>query len=204
MLIKPRSLRRGFTLIELMVTIVLVGILLVMAIPAFGRWIADAHVRAAAESLVNAIRVSQATAVARGRTSMFALTVDTPPVYRSPAQENAPNWYAALNPLSGSDETGTTLGLILKSTEGTQHAVAISGPALTCFNAMGRQVSLAATATSLSSACTAPSDDVTSPTTYRVSRKDASRSFNVLVYLGGRVRMCDAAKTLSGTNPDGC
>jgi len=28
--------------------------------------------------------------------------------------------------------------------------------------------------------------------------------YHVLVYPGGRVRMCDATKTLSTTNPDGC
>jgi len=40
---------------------------------------------------------------------------------------------------------------------------------------------------------------------FQVSRDTgASRYFEVLVYAGGRVRMCDAAKTISSADPDGC
>ncbi|HEY8975914.1 MAG TPA: prepilin-type N-terminal cleavage/methylation domain-containing protein [Burkholderiaceae bacterium] len=191
---------RGFSLIELMVTVALIAILLVVAIPAYGTWTADAHVRAAAESLTNAIRLTQATAVAKGRTSLFALTTDAQPSVNSAPAAYAPNWFATLNVLGGSDETKASLGLILKSTEGTQHRVTISGPALVCFNALGRQTSLAAAANSLSTACTAGD-----PAVFQVSRDaGASRYFKVLVYAGGRVRMCDAAKAISSADPDGC
>jgi type IV fimbrial biogenesis protein FimT len=193
----------GFSLIELMVTLTLVGFLLVIAIPAFGKWSADARVRAVAESLTNAIRLTQSTAVSRGRTSMFALATDTPPGVTSTPTANSPNWFAALNPLAGSDETAAALGLILKSTEGTQRNVSVSGPALVCFNSFGRQTNLGAAATSVNATCSVQTSDTT-PTTYTVSQGSATRKFNVLVYLGGRVRMCDAAKTLSSTNPDGC
>jgi len=191
---------RGFSLIELMVTVTLIAILLVLTIPAYGTWTADAHVRAAAESLTNAIRLAQASAVAKGRTSLFALTADTQPSINSVPAANARNWFAMLNVLGGSDETKASLGLILKSTEGTQHQVTVSGPTMICFNALGRQTSLAASASSLSTACTAAD-----PAVYQVSRSSgASRSFNVVVWAGGRVRMCDAAKAISSTNPDGC
>jgi len=197
---RPTPLPRGFSIIELMVAVVLIAILLVLTIPAYGTWTADAHVRAAAESLTNAIRLTQSTAVARGRTSLFALTADAHPSVDSTPAPYSPNWFATLNVLGGSDETRTSLGLILKSTEGTQHRVTISGPAMVCFNALGRQTSLDASANSLSTACTAAD-----PVVFQVSRDaGASRYFKVLVYAGGRVRMCDAAKAISGTNPDGC
>ena len=191
---------RGFSVIELVVTVALIAILLAISVPAYGTWTADAHVRAAAESLTNAIRLTQATAVAKGRTSLFALTADAQPSVDSVPAGSAQNWFAALNVLSGSDETKASQGLILKSTEGTQHRVQISGPAMVCFNALGRQASLAATANSLATACTAAD-----PVVFQVSRSTgASRAFNVLVSAGGRVRMCDAAKTISNANPDGC
>lgn len=199
MLSTPLRRGAGFTIIELVITIALIGILMVMVLPAMGKWMADAHLRAAAESLTTAIRLTQSTAVARGRTSLFALTSATPPVVTSTPAANASNWFAELNVLGGSDETQATLGMILKSTEGTQHGVTIAdGPALLCFNAVGRQTTLAAGANSLATACTA------ADTYYTVSNTRASRSFRVYVYTGGRVRMCDAAKTLSATNPDGC
>jgi type IV fimbrial biogenesis protein FimT len=200
MLKRPMVPERGFSVIELMVTVTLIAILLVMTIPAYGTWTADARVRAVAESLANAIRQSQSTAVAKGRTSLFALTADPHPAVGSVPSANASNWLAALNVLGGSDETRASLGLILQSTEGSQHQVTITGPALVCFNALGRQTSLSASANSLPASCTAAD-----PAVYQVSRASgASRSFNVLVYAGGRVRMCDAAKAISATNPDGC
>lgn len=200
MLKRPIPSARGFSLIELMVTVSLIAILLVITIPAYGTWTADAHVRAAAESLTNAIRLAQATAVAKGRTSLFALTADAQPSVNSLPATYAQNWFSALNVLGGSDETKASLGLILKSTEGTQHQVTVSGPALVCFNALGRQTTLAAAANSLSTACTAAD-----PAVFQVSRNSgASRYFKVLVYAGGRVRMCDAAKAISNANPDGC
>jgi type IV fimbrial biogenesis protein FimT len=205
MLRTPSRARQGFSLLELLVVMALIGIVLVMAVPAFGKWSADARLRAVSESLVNAIRQTQATAVAQGRTSLFALTSDASPVVTSTAAANSSNWFSELNLLGGSDDTQAGLGLILKSTEGSQHKVTIVGPALICFNSAGRQTSLTPTATSLSStSCTAPTNDASSPTTYTLSRTSASRSFKVLVYLGGRVRMCDTSKTLSSTNPDGC
>ncbi len=199
MLRAPLRRSAGFSIIELVVTITLIGILMAMVLPAMGKWTADAHVRAASESLTTAIRLAQSTAVAKGRTSLFALTAATPPVVTSTPAANASNWFAELNVLSGSDETQTTLGMILKSTEGSQHAVTIAdGPALLCFSSVGRLTTLASGANSLGTACTA------ADTYYTVSSTKATRSFRVYVYAGGRVRMCDAAKTLSATNPDGC
>jgi len=200
MLRAPTRGSAGFSVIELAITLALIAILMVLVLPSIGKWTADAHTRAAAESLTTAIRQTQSTAVARGRTSLFALTSATPPVVTSTPAANSPNWFSEINPMGGSDETQSSPNiLILKSTEGTQHGVTISdGPALLCFNALGRLTTLTSGANSLGTACSA------SNTYYTVSRTNATRSFRVYVYAGGRVRMCDAAKTLSATNPDGC
>lgn len=204
MLRPARRRAGGFSIIELMVVVTLISFLAVLAVPSFGKWTADAHVRAAAESLTNAIRLSQSTAVAKGRTTLFALTAAKSPAYNSTPSATGSNWIGVINPLAGSDETAATTGMMfLKSTEGTQHTVSIAGPAMICFSSVGRQTNLTATQTSLGVACSAGADD-THPTTYTVSKTNATRQFNVLVYLGGRVRMCDAAKTLSSSNPDGC
>ena len=197
-MLTARSPRRaaGFTLIELMVTIALIAILLVMVVPGFGTWNADARVRSVAESLTNAIRQTQSAAVSNGRTSLFAFTTDGAPSLSSVPAAGGANWLAALRKLDGSDESTS---LIFKSTESRANSVSIgNGPAMICFNSLGRMTSLPSDANNLATACTS------GDTYYTVSRANASRSFRVYVYAGGRVRMCDAAKTLSSTNPDGC
>lgn len=195
----------GFTLIELMVTIALLALLMFLAVPAFGAWISDARVRNVAEGLQTALRQAQATAIARNRTTVFALTGASPALNAVPAN-NASNWYTQILPLSGSDESSSTAtNYVQGSNVATQNGVSISGPALVCFSALGKQLSLSASATGLSTACTAPGDDTGAPTTgYTLSRTNAQRKLKVLVYLGGRVLMCDSAKTLSNDNPDGC
>jgi type IV fimbrial biogenesis protein FimT len=202
-MLTPRQLGAGYSLIELLVTITLIGILLLLAVPAFGAWAADARVRSTAETLLNALRLAQASAVARSRTSMFALTTATPAYDAVPAKDGS-NWYISLLPLTNSDETAKSLGLVQSSTVARQYGVTLTGPALACFSSLGQLTTESATATGLSTACTPPSDDVTAPTEYLVSRAGATRKFKILVYLGGRIRMCDYAKTLSAANPDGC
>lgn len=204
-MLRRTSRAAGFTLIELMITIALLALLMLLAVPAFSAWISDAKVRNAAEGLQTALRQAQATAIARNRTTAFALTSATPALNAAPAA-NASNWYAQILPLSGSDESSTTAtNYVQGSKVATQNGVSITGPALVCFSALGKQLTLSATATGLSTACTAPSDDTGVPATgYTLSRNGAQRRLKVLVYLGGRVLMCDSAKTLSNDNPDGC
>ena len=193
----------GFTLVELLITMTLIAFLLMLAVPALGTWSADARVRSTAESMQNAVRLAQATAVARSRSTVFALTSTTPAWNATPAA-NGSNWYVDVLPLSVSDESASTDSLVQAATVASQYGVKITGQALLCFNSLGQQTTKTAAATGLSAACTASADDSNTPIVYTLSKTGGSRTLKVLVYLGGQVRMCDAAKTLSTTNPDGC
>jgi type IV fimbrial biogenesis protein FimT len=76
--------------------------------------------------------------------------------------------------------------------------VAIAGPAAICFNSLGRVVANAVPIAGAATTCAAGA------TTYDLTLTGADRPLRVTVALGGQVRRCDPAKTLSGTNPDGC
>lgn len=186
---------RGFSLIELMITLVLLAILTLLGLPRLTVWMANNRVRSSAEALQNALRLAQAEAVERSRQTAFVLTAAAPARGAAPAA-NAQNWYLQTLPLAGSDET--TGSFLRGETLARTQSVSVSGSAVICFNSSGRLVSNSATG--LGANCTAPA----SFTAYNLTASAADRPLRIEVYLGGRLRMCDPAKTLSSTNPDGC
>lgn len=197
---QPRGqAERGLTLIELMITITVLGFLLAMMAPAMGTWMANSKVRGIAESLQNELRLAQSTAVERNRQAVLALTNATPALTATPVA-NGLRWFVRVLPLVSAETVDSTY-LIHASTQAVQAGVTITGPALVCFNSMGHPVTNSSTGLSVS--CSAPTS-ATSPITYTVAHTGADRTLKVLVYMGGQVRLCDAAKTLSSSHPDGC
>lgn len=64
----------GFGLIELLITISLLGILTTLAVDNFGTWIQDTKTRSVAESLQNGIRLAQTEAIKQSLNTTFNLT----------------------------------------------------------------------------------------------------------------------------------
>lgn len=62
---------KGFTLIELMVTLVIAGILLSIAIPSFQNLIIDSRLNATASDLADAVRLARSEALKRNRPVVF-------------------------------------------------------------------------------------------------------------------------------------
>ena len=60
-----QGLAQGFTLIELMIGIVILGILLVIAVPSFSRLLAEQRLRTASSELRNTLALARAEAVNR-------------------------------------------------------------------------------------------------------------------------------------------
>jgi type IV fimbrial biogenesis protein FimT len=65
---------RGFTLIELMVTLVVLGIMMRAAIPMFATWIGNSKIRTAAESVYAGLQIAKQESVRRNARVLFQAT----------------------------------------------------------------------------------------------------------------------------------
>lgn len=204
-MLSARCRAAGTSLIELMVTIAIIGWLITLGVPTIGRWFADAHVRGAAEGLVNGLRLAQATAEARNRVSMLAFT-NAAPATNAAVAAGGTNWFIGLVGMNGGTETSSSLGMVQSSTLATQYGVSVvavgANVGLVCFNSLGQQATLSAAQAGLAVGCAPLAANA--PTAFLVSAPSAVRKFKVLVYPAGQIFMCDALKTQSNANPDGC
>ena len=168
----------GFTLVELMVTIVVLGIILSIAIPSYQDWIKRLHIRSAAESILNGLQLARTEAIKRNGSATITLTGGT-------------GW-------SITDSAGTAIQA-KPDREGSQLAfITVTSPssdlpfAIT-FNGLGR--------------ITAPAASVTlSITNTQGGDCTSSGPLGCLVIqssTGGLVRMCDPSPSKSST-PQAC
>jgi len=197
---------RGFTLVELVIAIALLGVLIALASPSFSLWIRSAQVRTVAETLQNGVRTAQAEALRRNRQVVFFLTDDEPGL-GAEASANGSNWVIRWIPLPGDTVVATAPdnepfvqgGAVADFTGG----VTITGPAAICFNALGRRVAATAAATGVTGAeCTVAASAPLAA--FNIARDGAARPLRITVALGGQVRLCDPARTAGATTPDGC
>lgn len=68
----------GVTLIELIITITVVGVLLVMGMPSFFEWSTNLRIRTVSESVLNGLRVARTEAVRRNADMMFVIGAAEP------------------------------------------------------------------------------------------------------------------------------
>jgi type IV fimbrial biogenesis protein FimT len=200
-MLNPGKNLAGFSLIELLITITLVGILAVMGAPAFTNWIQSSQIRTAAESISDGLQLARAEAVRRNTAVRFNLTSASGLVdWEICATANSPcpstdiiqkrsNTEGSVNARIGVYNNGD-------GNNATNYATIITAgnelPAHATFNGLGRTVS-----------------DGTS----NVIRVDVTNSVNAnarrLVITvgmpGGEIRMCDPALTATNpTDPKAC
>lgn len=189
--------QHGVTLIELMVTLVLLSILLGLAAPNFRTWIRNTQVRTISDALQNGMRLAQTEAVRRSRQVVFFLTNNPVCSASQTADANGKYWSIRTVPLVAGAATETVqCGVIADQAGG----VAITGPTAVCFNSMGRQTENTSTGVTGGNC----SLDASGVSTYNIATAGADRPLRVLVALGGQTRQCDPARSLDATRPDGC
>ena len=186
-LIYPKSLA-GFTLIELMIAIAIIGILLVAGFPEMFAWIQNTQIRTAAESISNGLQLARGEAVRRNTRIEFVLTNADPIAANVPTlapTNSGPHWVVRNFQTAGYTAADFVQG---GGTYSSPNAVINSGDATIVFNGLGRTDLVAADTIQVTNpkggACFALSGPM--------------RCLNIVVQTGGQIRMCDPAITTAG------
>ena len=193
---------RGFTLIELMVAIALLGLLITLAIPSFTGWIRNSQIRTVAEALQTGVRAAQAESVRRNRQVVMWFTDGDPSTGSAPAI-GGKNWGLQTVAQFGETAEYITGGKLVDIASAVSVANDMSSNAI-CFNSAGRLVANSSTTGITGADCQVPASPATAAT-FNITLTGADRPLRVLVQLGGQLRMCDPNRpAMSPSTPDGC
>lgn len=194
--------RHGFTLIELMVTLAVAGVLLVGAIPLVREWLMNLEIRNAAESIASGLSKARSEAVKRNQPVMFSLVSSTSAGTLDADCQLSPrsaSWVVSLEDPSGACDRTAGVGGIKEDKPRLldKHASGDGSPSVvvgvydaSCSNSTG--------ATQVSFNGYGRMNDDPEPMrciVVRHPRSDTTHTLRVMVGTGGTVRTCDPAVT---------
>ena len=189
--------QRGFTMVEMVVCMMVIGWLIAIAAPNFSIWIQSAQIRTAAEAVQNGLQLARSEAVRRNASVRFQLTSSADNACA--LSTSGANWIVSQDDPSdacaatASDTVAPRIIQARASTEGSPHAVVAAGQSAIVFNALGRVTPVPAGNISI---------DITNPTGGTCASTGPMRCLRLVVSKAGQIRMCDPA--LASTLPQGC
>ena len=200
MLNRQHPAARGFTLIELMITLAVLGMLLMMALPSMGTWLQNTQIRTSAEAMQAGLQLARAEALKRNTTVRFQLVSSL--TSSCALSTSGRNWVVSLADPSGLcnlDASDTVAPQIIQkrsSAEGSPNAVVTAtGGSSVVFNGLGRAAAGSLTEINV----TNPSNGACKTT----AGNEPMRCLRIAVNAGGTVRMCDPAVD-DATDPRKC
>jgi type IV fimbrial biogenesis protein FimT len=212
-----RSPQRGLNIVEIMISLAVLGVLIGLGAPGFAEWLQNQQIRAAAEATLNGLQVARGEAVRSNTPVRFQLVSDlTSACVLASDSVTAPvsvSWVVSLADPTGkcdtkanpADPANPQIVQSRTSAEGSPNAVATSvfvpsppafpvaqAASTVTFAALGNVVANADGTVSINKI------DVTNP---KVS-PSAMRPLRIVINSGGSNRMCDPA--LAPPEPRGC
>lgn len=171
----------GFTIIEVLVTVMVIGILIALGAPTFGEWLQSQQLRSAAEASLNGLQVARAEAIRRNeaarivfappQTGWSVLDLAGNVVQSRSHEEGSPNAQVTVTPGGATTVTFTPLGSVTANADGSGIIQRL---------------------------------DVTNPSGGACQPTGAMRCLRVVVSAGGVVRMCDPTPGVVAPDPRAC
>jgi type IV fimbrial biogenesis protein FimT len=197
-LVSPIGRSRGFTLVEIFITLAIVALVMMLVGPSMGTWIQNTRLRSAAEAIARGLQTARVEAMKRNTTVAFNLTDTNSSAFTVCLYDAVNNvcLAGASNIIMQRDATedastakvGTDTVL---SDPVTPIAAGSNVPSSSAFDALGRLAS------------TAPNNvmriDVRNP----VLTTADERRLVIFVNTSGQIRVCDP-KLSKAVNPQGC
>lgn len=193
---------RGFSLIELMIVLAIVGLTTALAAPALRSWAANAQIRTTGSNLTTSIRLAQAEAINSYQPVVFYRTDDSTCAVNSSASATGRYWVVKVIPnaliTQNTPAPPVQCGSITDSTSN----IAVTGPTAICFGPNGRPMLLTNPVNGAN--CNVNPDGVSVYWVDTSAEVTNLKKLSVWVTLGGTVRLCDRERQLSATVTDGC
>jgi len=193
-----RPAHAGFTLVELLVTVAIIGISMSLALPSFRAWVQNTKIRSASDGLLNGLQLARAEALRRNTRVYFITPIP---------DGNAGSWrIGCVNEVTADadgDGTADCPKVIQSRPMDAAEAIALdikitpNDPATTVtFTGLGR---LAANADA-----SAPIAQIDVDAPLALLSAAESRELRIIIGTGGQVKMCDPRADLPANDPRRC
>lgn len=203
--------QRGFNIVEIMISLVVLGLLIGLGAPGFVEWLQNQQIRAAAEATLNGLQVARGEAVRSNGPVRFQFVSDL--TSGCELANDSLNWVVSFRDPTGkcdikadlADPTNPQIVQVRSTAEGSPNAlvtaVFVPSPPAGPAPQAATTVTFAPLGNVVANADGTPSIvkiDVTNPSI----GPGARRPLRIVINAGGSTRMCDPALAASDTR--GC